>query len=116
MTSIENYLTILQYLTIIGFCSYSVVLTIKWLIEIRSKYTPLVIGVKLFHGIVSLIWIAVYVYSLMRIILGNGIDVNYYGINIVRPAIIITSIYFAIAAKVRYFIAKHREDSCLMQR
>jgi len=116
MIAIKDYLTIIQYLFIIGFCSYSLILTIKWIIEIRFKYTPLVIGVKSFHGFVSLLWMGVYLYSLIRVLSGNAIDVNSYGINIVRPTIIITSIYFAISAKVRYFIAKNREDSCLTQR
>jgi hypothetical protein len=112
MIILEDYLTILQYIVIIGFFFYSFILTIKWLVEIRFKYTALVIGVKSFHGLVSLLWMGVYIYSLIRIISGNAIDVNFYGINIVRPVIIITGIYFAIAAKVRYFIAKHREDIC----
>jgi hypothetical protein len=116
IVSIKDYLTIVQYLSIIGLCSYSTILSIKWFIEVRRKYTPIVICVKVFHGIISILWLGIYLYSLIRIILGDPIDVNPYGITIVRPMIVITSLYFAISAKVRYYIAKHREDPCPKER
>jgi hypothetical protein len=115
ITSISDWITIIQYISILGFCGYSLFYSIKWVIDIRKKYTILVVLVKTFHGVISLVWIGVYGNSLVRILLENPIDVNPYGINIVRPAIVLTSIYLAVAAKVRYYMAKHKEDSCLMR-
>lgn len=106
-----EYLTIIQYVGIIIFCIYSLYYSVRWVVEVKERYSPLGLMVKVVHGLVSLAWALSYTYSLLMAIIGNPIDTNQYGISVIRPIILANSIYLAISAKTRYFIAKHKEKS-----
>jgi hypothetical protein len=103
---------ILMYLAIILFNALSVYYTIRWIIEIRKRFTPLVISVKVFHGITSLALGLSYVYSLIKILTGDPIEITIYGVTVIRPLILMVSLYMAVSAKIRHYLGKHREDLC----
>lgn len=59
--------------------------------------------IKIGYFIVSIIWIAIYSYTLLKIIFGNPIDTNFFGIIIVRPSVLLTGITFAFSSRSRYY-------------
>lgn len=58
---------------------------------------------KVLYLLVSLAWIGIYANALIKIAIGHPIDVNMYGMLVVRPAILFTGITMMLAARGRYF-------------
>ena len=59
--------------------------------------------IKVGYFIVSIIWVAIYAYALLKIVFGSPIDTNFFGIIIVRPSILLTGIIFAFSSRARYY-------------
>jgi hypothetical protein len=112
---IEDPSILLMYSAIILFNGISVYYTIRWILELRKRFTSLVVSIKILHGITSLCLGSSYVYSLVRILMGNQIEINLYGETVIRPIILMASFYMAVSAKVRHYLGNYREDSCQKQ-
>ena len=72
----------------------------KWL---RSASKESYSWIKLGHLCVSIIWVLIYIYVLIKIILGNPVDTNFFGIIIVRPAILLTGVFLAFSSRARFY-------------
>ena len=66
-----------------------------------SKWTSYSV-IKIGCALVSFVWTAMYIYILSKIILGNPIDVNWFGAVFVRPAILLTQFVLALSARNRF--------------
>jgi len=90
---------ILVMIGIIVFGLFALHYDAKWFKD--STWTSYSV-IKIGCAFVSAQWTAMYIYILIRIILGNAIDVNWFGAVWVRPAIFITQFVLAMSARNRY--------------
>ena len=87
---------------------------LRWVLKTQRKsYSWIKIG----YSAISLIWALMYVYVLGKIIIGNPVDTNFFGVIVVRPTILLTGVFLAFGSRARYYslLINGEEESCLKQ-